>query len=151
MYFTVPYFLCCRYLLHYLRIMDIRSLLHCKVPCQMSVYKGSLLLLRLEGRRVFLLHKVRKVELSGNIYIGIKINLPPWTNKNFIASCNTESGLKKWILNKKKYRSSKSKCKTNVFLCELPRQFEDKLRRFRDLLCVHDQEIKIRGTLERCS
>jgi len=43
----------------------------------MSVYKGSLLLLRLEGRRVFLLHKVRKVELSGNIYIGIKINLPP--------------------------------------------------------------------------
>jgi hypothetical protein len=42
----------------------------------MSVYKISLFLLRLEGRRVFLLHKVREVELSGNIYIGIKINLP---------------------------------------------------------------------------
>jgi hypothetical protein len=53
------------------------SLLHCEVPCQRSVYKSSLLLLRLEGRRVFLLHKVREVELSGNIYIGIKINLPP--------------------------------------------------------------------------
>jgi hypothetical protein len=51
----------------------------------------------------------------------------------------------------KNYRSFKSKCKTNVFLCELPRQFEDELRRFGEFLCFHDKEIKIRVTLERCS
>jgi hypothetical protein len=62
----------------------------------MYAYKSSLLLLRLEGRRVSLLHQIRKVELSGNIYIGMEINLPPCTTKkkNFIASCNPDSGLK---------------------------------------------------------
>jgi len=42
----------------------------------------------------------------------------------------------KWTENvateQKNYSSCESKCKTNVFLCELPRQFEDKLRRFGD-------------------
>jgi hypothetical protein len=50
----------------------------------------------------------------------------------------------------KNYRSCKSERKTNVFSCDLPRQFEDKLRSFGDL-CFHDQEIKTTGTLERCS
>jgi hypothetical protein len=52
------------------------SLLHCELSCQVSAYtyKTSLLLLRLEGRRVSLLRQVRKVELSGNIYVGIEIN-----------------------------------------------------------------------------
>jgi hypothetical protein len=89
-------------------------LFHGKAPCQMSAYKSSLLLLRLEGRRVSLLHHVTKVELSGNIYIGIKINWPPRTEKR-----HSFMQFGKWIENvgtkQKNYRSYKSKCKTNVF------------------------------------
>jgi hypothetical protein len=51
----------------------------------MSAYKSSLLLLRPEGRRVSPLHQIRKVELPGNIYIGIKINLPSWTKKKLLS------------------------------------------------------------------
>jgi hypothetical protein len=78
--------------------------------------------------------------------------LPLWTTKKKLLSF-MQNG--KWTENvgikQKNYRSFKSKCKTNVFLCELSRHFEDKLRRFGDFLCFCDQEIKIRGTLERCS
>ena len=74
MYFTVPYFLCRGYLLHCLRIMDI---VFCIVK---RLVKCLLIKVRYfsSGLKVgvfFLLHKVREVELSGNIYIGIKINL----------------------------------------------------------------------------
>jgi len=61
----------------------------------------------------------------------------------------------KWTENvgskQKYYGSYKSKSKTKVFSCELSRQFEDKLRPFGEFFCFNDQEIKIRGKLERCS